>query len=118
MEGKCQLGAIKSTLEFQALAKVSGIPEAGEQKKSKQSDSLLELLDPDGQTLACQGVTPGWIIVGNTLQLVQKKIINVNCASAYWGCGGHQPMLHARLCQAGTIGNPQGPPSTHIFVPG
>ena len=52
---------------------VSGIPEAGEQKKSKQSDSLLELLDPDGQTLACQGVTPGWIIVGNTLQLVQKK---------------------------------------------
>jgi len=35
-----------------SVSPVSGIPEAGEQKKSKQSDSLLELLDPDGQTFA------------------------------------------------------------------
>lgn len=74
---------------------VSGIPEAGEQKKSKQSDSLLELLDPDGQTLPCQGVMPGWIIVGNTLQLVQK---NNQCELCFSLLGLWGPSTHAS-CQ-------------------
>ena len=78
-----------------SVSPVSGIPEAGEQKKSKQSDSLLELLDPDGQTLPCQGVMPGWIIVGNTLQLVQK---NNQCELCFSLLGLWGPSTHAS-CQ-------------------